>query len=65
MMNAPQGREDRMNGRLRMLLNVLQDSDATPTTQAEQAVEDVEKAMKNPAAKAALDKLPDDEGDEP
>jgi photosystem II stability/assembly factor-like uncharacterized protein len=65
MMDAPQGREDRMNARLNMLLNVLQSSDATPTTQAEQAVEELEKAMKNPAAKAALDNQPDADGDEP
>jgi photosystem II stability/assembly factor-like uncharacterized protein len=65
MMNAPQGREGRMAARLAGLLNVLQDSDAPPTTQAEQAVEELEKAMKSPAVKAALDNEPDSEGDEP
>ena len=54
-----------MAARLAGLLNVLQDSDAPPTTQAEQAVEELEKAMKSPAVKAALDNEPDSEGDEP
>jgi len=37
------------------LLNVFEDSDATPTTQAERAADELEQAMKNPAAKSALD----------
>ncbi len=65
IMNSPDGKNERVHGRASMLLNIVEDSDAAPTTQAEAAVDDLEKALKSPAGRAAIESAPERGDDEP
>jgi photosystem II stability/assembly factor-like uncharacterized protein len=64
MMNASEGKEEKMNRRLGALLSILEDSDAAPTTQAEEAVREMQAALKSPAARAEIAAEPE-QGEEP
>ena len=65
IMNSADGKSDRINGRAGRLLNLVEDSDASPTTQAEAAVEELEKALKTPAGRAAIESAAETGDDEP
>ncbi len=65
MMNSADGKDERLNRRMAMLLNVVEDTDSAPTTQIEKAVADLQKTLKSPAAKARLAAEPAMGDDEP
>ena len=64
LMNSSAGKEEKLNRKMGALLGLLEDSDAAPTTQAEEAVRELQKTVKSPAARSMV-AAESDQGSEP